>query len=238
MSVRRHRARVLARAAGFAVALGIPVAVLACLVRAETGPVVPLDQAAIAAATEIARERGALRQVLLWWQEAFNARWVNLAVTIVCVWVWRRHGLTTRALWAFGTLMATWALGLGAKFVVQRARPVVDDALSHAPGYSFPSGHAMNTTAAALVLTLLVWPLLGRRGRLVLVGVAVTAVVVTALDRVFLGVHYPSDTLAGIALGTALVGGSYLGYVGWSPGDLAEPSGRAGKAPTGDERAR
>lgn len=238
MSVRRHRARVLARAAGFAVALGIPVAVLAYLVRTETGPVVPLDQAAIAAATEIARERGALRQVLLWWQEAFNARWVNLAVTIVCVWVWRRHGLTTRALWAFGTLMATWALGLGAKFVVQRARPVVDDALSHAPGYSFPSGHAMNTSAAALVLTLLVWPLLGRRGRFVLVGVAVTAVVVTALDRVFLGVHYPSDTLAGIALGTALVGGSYLGYVGWSPGDLAEPSGRAGKAPTGDERAR
>ena len=31
-----------------------------------------------------------------------------------------------------------------------------------------------------------------------------------------LGVHYPSDVVAGIALGTALAGASYLGYSGWS----------------------
>lgn len=220
----------LARAAGFAVALALPVAVLAYLIRAQVGPVVPFDQAAIATATGITRDNDGLRRALLLWQEAFNARWVNLFGTILCVWVWRRHRLTTRAMWAFGTLMAAWALGLGAKFAVQRARPVVSEALSHAPGYSFPSGHAMNTAAAALILTLLLWPLLGRRGRAVAVVVAVAAVVLTALDRVFLGVHYPSDTVAGIVLGAAIAGGSYLGYIGWNPADLAEPrtTGRPG----------
>lgn len=232
MSLRQHRARVLARAAAFAVALALPVAVLAYLIRAQVGPVVPLDQAAITAATGITRDNEGLRRALLIWQEVFNARWVNLIGTLLCLWVWRRHRLTTRAMWAFGTLMVAWALGLGAKFAVQRARPVVTDALSHAPGYSFPSGHAMNTSAAALIVTLLLWPVLGRTGRVVAVVVAVAAVVLTALDRVFLGVHYPSDTLAGIVLGTAIAGGSYLGYVGWNPAELTRPrsAGQTGLA--------
>ena len=106
---------------------------------------------------------------------------------------------------------------IGAKGLVQRARPVVDDALEHAPGSSFPSGHATNTAAAALTLTLLVWPLLGRRGRVVVPVVAGTVTLITAADRVFLGVHYPSDVVAGMLLGTAMAGASYLGYQGWSP---------------------
>jgi membrane-associated phospholipid phosphatase len=142
---------------------------------------------------------------------------VNLAGTVLCVWVWRRHGLTSRALWAFATLMVTWALGLGAKYVVQRARPAVEDAVANAPGYSFPSGHAMNTAAALLTLTLLVWPLLAPRARTVAVAVAVAAVLLTGVDRVMLGVHYPSDVVAGFLLGTAMAGASYLGYVGWNP---------------------
>ncbi len=68
------------------------------------------------------------------WQQAFQAKWVNLAATLVCVWVWRRHGMTTRALWAFLTVMAAWAVQLGAKGPGAAARPVVEDALENAPG--------------------------------------------------------------------------------------------------------
>ena len=42
---------------------------------------------------------------------------------------------------------------------------------------------------------------------------------VTALDRVFLGVHYPSDVTVGIITGVGLVLASYAGYVGWNPPD-------------------
>ncbi|MBO3083079.1 phosphatase PAP2 family protein [Cellulomonas fengjieae] len=210
------RRRALLRAAVFGVALTVPVAVLAYLVRAQVGGVVRLDELVNVAATAYTREHPDLQQALLVWQELFQARWVNLAATLVCVWVWRRHGLTTRALWAFLTIMAAWAVQLGAKGLVQRARPVVEDALAHAPGSSFPSGHAANTAAVALTLTLLLWPLLGRRGRVVVPVVAATATLLTGLDRVLLGVHYPSDVVAGFALGTALAGASYLGYSGWS----------------------
>ncbi len=218
----RPRRRALLRAAAFGLAFTVPVAVLAYLVRAQVHAVVRFDEAAIRAATDVTRAHPALQQALLVWQDAFQARWLNLAATLVCVWVWRRHGLTTRALWAFLTIMAAWALQLGAKGLVQRARPVVEDAVAHAPGSSFPSGHATNTAAVALTLTLLLWPLLGRPGRVVVALVAATCTVLTGVDRVLLGVHYPSDVVAGFALGTALAGASYLGYSGWS----AMPSDR------------
>jgi membrane-associated phospholipid phosphatase len=195
----------------------VPVAALAVLVQSQAAGVYDLDEATIRAATEVTRENPALYRALLVWQEAFQAKWVNIAVTLVCLWAWRRHGLRTRALWAFVTLIVTWNLGLVAKHLVARARPVVEDALTLAPGYSFPSGHATNTTAAGLILTVLVWPLLGRRGRTALVALVAAAVVLTGLDRVFLGAHYPSDVVAGIALGGAMAGASFLGYVGWHP---------------------
>ena len=59
--------------------------------------------------------------------------------------------------------------------------------------------------------------MLGRRGRVVVPVVGGTVTLLTAADRVLLGVHYPSDVVAGILLGTAMAGASYLGYQGWSP---------------------
>src|SRR4051794_3286804 len=109
------RRRALLRAAAFGLAFTVPVAVLAYVVRAQVEDVLRLDQRAIRAATDYTRDHPELRHALVVWQELFQARWVNLAATLVCVWVWRRHGLTTRALWAFLTIMAAWALQLGAK---------------------------------------------------------------------------------------------------------------------------
>lgn len=75
----------------------VPVAALAVLVQSQSAGVHELDEAAIRAATEVTRENPALYRALLVWQDAFQARWVNLAVTLVCLWAWRRHGLRTRA---------------------------------------------------------------------------------------------------------------------------------------------
>ena len=206
----------------FAVGLTIPVAVLAYLVRAQASPVVDLDHTSVTAGTAVTRAEPALHSALLAWQLALQARWVNLAVTVLCLWVWRRHGLRTRATWAFVTLMVAWGLNLVVKEAVQRARPVVADSVVHAPGFSFPSGHAMNTAVAGFVVTALLWPLLGRRGRAgVLAGVS-AVVVITGVDRVMLGAHYPSDVVAGVLLGGATAGGSLLGYLGWNPAHPAD----------------
>jgi membrane-associated phospholipid phosphatase len=205
------------RAALAAVVLGLPFVLLALVVRVRLDAVQPFDEASIRAATDLTRSQPGLRRALLAWQGAFRAGWVNLAVTALCVWAWRRRGLRTRALWAFVTLMAAWGVQLVAKQVVHRARPIVEDAVAHAPGYSFPSGHAANTAAACAVVTVLVWPLLGRRGRLAVPAAAAVVVLLTAADRVLLGVHYPSDVVAGVLLGVAVTGASWAGYVGTTP---------------------
>ncbi len=226
-SLGRARRRALGRAAAYGIAASVPVLVLAWLVRAESGLVVEADRAAVAAATGFTGERPAFERTLLVGQEVLAARWMNLAAMGVCLWAWRRHGLGTRAAWAAGTIWGAWALGLGAKELVDRARPVVEDAVTVVPGSSFPSGHAMNAAAVGVSLTVLVWPLLGRRGRVAVVGGATALALVTAADRVLLGAHYPSDVVGGILFGGAVAGASAVGYHGWASARSARSSGSA-----------
>lgn len=211
------RARRLTRALLAGSAVAVVIMAIAFLIRSEFDPLVRLDEGVIASATSFTRDRPALRSALIVWQEISQPLGCYLVATLVCVWVWLAKRLKTRAWWAFLTMMAGWSIALGIKYLVQRARPVVEDAVSHAPGYSFPSGHAANAAVLATALVLLLWPLLGRTGRGIAVVLGVLHVLVTSLDRVFLGVHYPSDVAAGVLLGCGLVGASYLGFLGWTP---------------------
>lgn len=103
----------------------------------------------------------------------------------------RRDWLTATA----GVALAHGA-SIGVKRVVRRTRP--DDprvrVLVDTPSrLSFPSAHATSTTAAAVLFG----GLLGRRS-------AAAVVPPMAVSRLVLGVHYPTDVLAGSALGAAV----------------------------------
>ena len=103
----------------------MPITALAFVVREKFLPVIELDEHLIAAATDITRDNPWLRTVLIGWQEATQPRVLYVFATIVCIVVWRKYGLRSRALWAFATMMVAWALQLALKEVVHRARPVV-----------------------------------------------------------------------------------------------------------------
>jgi membrane-associated phospholipid phosphatase len=92
----------------------------------------------------------------------------------------------------FGSFFANQAV----KFVARRPRPQLPDLppLVHtASQRSYPSAHATTSTAGAVALAELLPPLP--------VYAFATGL---ALSRLYLGVHYPSDTLAGAALGWAV----------------------------------
>ena len=227
------RRRRLLRAVGFSLLFAIPVVALAFVVRVGVPGVVRADEAAIRAATSVTRGSDALRSLLLVVQAAFQPGWVMAAVGLVCVWVWRGRGLGTRAVWAAVTVLIGWGLGNLVKQLVGRGRPVVQHAIEHVPGYSFPSGHATNTTVAAIAVLALLWPVLRHRGRVVAVALAVAVALLVGLDRVMLGAHYPSDVIGGFLLGGAVGRGALLGYLGRGPAAPPddEPVTRAGSAP-------
>ncbi len=220
-----------------AVVVSVGVSALALVVQERVGALAALDESVIRAATDVTRAHPGLRSALLVWEAAFQPLNVYVVATAVCLLAWWRGGLRARAIWAFVTMMVAWNLALDLKLVVARARPVVADPVSSAPGYSFPSGHVANAAAAATVLVILLWPLLSRRSRPYAVGVAAVVVVLTALDRVYLGVHYPSDTIAGVLVGCGIAVASVLGYRGWRRDRPATPppSGIPVSTPTRNE---
>jgi undecaprenyl-diphosphatase len=100
-------------------------------------------------------------------------------------------GLTAACVWSADLI------ALGIKAAVGRARPfegVVDvEALVGATvGYSMPSGHAATSFAGAVILTYLL-----RQAA----PFAFLLAVAISFSRIYVGVHYPSDVLAGAALG-------------------------------------
>ncbi|MDQ3137195.1 MAG: phosphatase PAP2 family protein [Gemmatimonadota bacterium] len=104
-------------------------------------------------------------------------------------------------------VLSGWALYAVAKLVFQRARPHVIPRLMRGAGwYAFPSGHA---TLAPLVFGLgaLIWAApWPRRTRAALLAAAAALSVLIAYSRVYLGMHWPSDALGGLLLGTGWAG--------------------------------
>ncbi|MCW2698852.1 MAG: phosphoesterase PA-phosphatase related protein [Blastococcus sp.] len=87
------------------------------------------------------------------------------------------------------------------KVVVARPRPETG-ALVHALGYAFPSGHSTSGAAAWLSSAVVLGSLTRSMVRRVVIGVVASVVVVLiGVSRVYLGVHAPTDVLAGWALG-------------------------------------
>jgi len=95
-----------------------------------------------------------------------------------------------------------------AKALVGRQRPPLPFAAVAADGYSFPSGHATGTAAIMVLSAWIVtrWLLTGWTGRVVIWTVAIGSALVIGYSRVYLGVHYVSDVLAGWLLGLAWAG--------------------------------
>ncbi len=115
---------------------------------------------------------------------------------------------TREALFAGIAVLGSLALDAAIKHFFARARPSAWESLVHESSYSFPSGHAMASMTLALVVVLLCWS--GRlrgawRVRWPTTCVAAFFVLLVGLSRVYLGVHFPSDVLAGWAAATAWV---------------------------------
>ena len=117
---------------------------------------------------------------------------------------WKRW---REAAFAIVALAGSALLNLSAKQFFQRDRPSLWESIAPESTFSFPSGHAMGSMTLAAVLVLLCWH---TRWRWPMLAAALAFTGLVGLSRLYLGVHYPSDVLAGWAAGLAWVAGSYL----------------------------
>jgi undecaprenyl-diphosphatase len=108
------------------------------------------------------------------------------------------------ALFIFAAVAGGQGLSSLLKLGVDRPRPDLVSHLAEVYTLSFPSGHAMLSAVTYLTLgSLLARVLPGRVLKTYVLAVAVIATLLVGISRVYLGVHWPSDVLAGWCAGSA-----------------------------------
>lgn len=88
------------------------------------------------------------------------------------------------------------------KFIFQRDRPTLWAHLVSETNFSFPSGHAMISIGFAMALVAIFW---NTKYRVITIVLAAIGTLLVGLSRLYLGVHYPSDILAGWCVSVAWV---------------------------------
>ena len=118
------------------------------------------------------------------------------------------HGKHVRkAIFVVTCVVGSLGLNYVAKWFFARERPSLWESIAPEHSYSFPSGHAMGAATLAATLVLLTW---NTRWRWPVLLLSTGFAAWVAASRVYLGVHYPSDILAGSIAAVAWCTLAYL----------------------------
>lgn len=196
------------------VALGLGFGALLLLVRSHWGPLERLDHGVADALNRLVAPHPPVVDAL-----EFVARlggrpimmWL-VAIAVVALLIRKRIRL---AVYLVVTGIGALLLDPSLKALVARVRPVVEDPVAHAPGNSFPSGHALGSMIVYGALLLVFLPAVSARHRKWFVTVMAVIVLAIGLTRIALGVHYASDVLAGWFLGAAWLGVTAYAFRVW-----------------------
>jgi membrane-associated phospholipid phosphatase len=133
-----------------------------------------------------------------------------IALGIACILLLRKR--YAKATFFAMSMGGALLLNISLKYIFERARPDIWNQLVTETSFSFPSGHAMASAALALSFAYIAW----RKGyRAVIAVSAALYVAVIGFSRLYLGVHYPTDILAGWLVSTAWVLLMILTYRRW-----------------------
>ena len=129
------------------------------------------------------------------------ARWIVGGGAVAVLMLLRRR---SEALWMLVAAGGAMIMDPLLKEILHRPRPVIAPHLIEATGTSFPSGHALVSAALYLTLAAVVAQRLETAAaRFAVMAGAAVLVGLIGLSRVYLGVHWPSDVIAGWTFGAA-----------------------------------
>jgi undecaprenyl-diphosphatase len=128
---------------------------------------------------------------------------ITFATLAVFLYLWVAHNHAA-AVYILSSVLGGWIVSNILKTAIERPRPVFGPCGGYAPTFSFPSGHTMMSAVVYLTIGALLTRLATRS--VVKFYPLVIAVVLTGaigVSRIYLGVHWPSDVLAGWCIGGA-----------------------------------
>jgi undecaprenyl-diphosphatase len=128
---------------------------------------------------------------------ALGYYWVVLPLLAVVVFLFYRRGWKLSAILLVVSTAGSILLTTVLKAVFERARPELFDSGYQASFYSFPSGHATVAVGFYGMLTLILAYRLKGIARWAVAALGVLVVLLIGFSRLYLGVHYPTDVLAG-----------------------------------------
>lgn len=125
-------------------------------------------------------------------------------LTILSILAFRLHGRRRQAWVMAATVIAAQISSEALKALYDRPRPMLVPHGSLVYSQSFPSGHSTVAAAAFLTLATLIASLEPRRAFKVMTYLTASVIIVAVgFSRIYLGVHWPTDVLAGWCLGSA-----------------------------------
>lgn len=115
--------------------------------------------------------------------------------------IWRK--LSKKEAWMFLVTLAGGAIMNNLlKEIIKRPRPFLISPLINETTYSFPSGHTMNATVLYLLIVFYIFKFLkGNKLRWIYMSSLICLVILIGVSRIYLGVHYLSDVVAGFLAG-------------------------------------
>lgn len=207
--------------------VSVPFAILTVLVTSKSNALARVDDATTNALhayaidhptfTDIMRFISTVARPLGWW----------VVLTPLCAWllITRRFRLAT---FVAVTAIGSSLLNLLIKTIVDRARPHLVDPVAAAAGTSFPSGHTQSATVGFAILLVVFLPLVPRSAQVLLWVAGAVGVLLVGFSRIALGVHYLSDVVGALVIGSAWALAMTAAFSAWRR-ELA-PSGTDAEA--------
>ena len=130
----------------------------------------------------------------------FTLQWLLGGATLLFLLI---VGRRAEAAWLAGSAVGASVLNAGLKSMLHRPRPELVPHLAAVSNASFPSGHAMISAAIYLTIGLMLSEIqTRRRARIFVMAFCGLLVLLIGTSRIYLGVHWPTDVLAGWCLGS------------------------------------